>query len=76
LLKEVGYLVFVHPALWRKPDNKLRDEMFSKQIHYLSIHNKVEGNKLFGATTRFDYYLLENTPTYKNTHVISLITMM
>ena len=70
LLKEGGYLVFVHPALWRKPDNKLRDEMFSKQIHYLSIHNKVEGNKLFGATTRFDYYLLENTPTYKNTRVI------
>jgi len=70
LLKERGYLVFVHPALWRKPDNKLRDEMFSKQIHYLSIHNKVEGNKLFGATTRFDYYLLENTPTYKNTRVM------
>ena len=70
LLKEGGYLVFVHPALWRKPDNKLRDEIFSKQIHYLSIHNKVEGNKLFGATTRFDYYLLENTPTYKNTRVI------
>ena len=70
LLKEGGYLVFVHPALWRKPDNKLQDEMFSKQIHYLSIHNKVEGNKLFGATTRFDYYLLENTPTYKNTRVI------
>lgn len=70
LLKEGGYLLFVHPALWRKPDNKLRDEMFSKQIHYLSIHNKVEGNKLFGATTRFDYYLLENRPTYKNTRVM------
>ena len=70
LLKDGGYLVFVHPALWRKPDNKLRYEMFSKQIHYLSIHNKVEGNKLFGATTRFDYYLLENTPTYKNTRVM------
>jgi hypothetical protein len=70
LLKERGYLVFVHPALWRKPDNKLRDKMFSKQIHYLSIHNKVEGNKLFGATTRFDYYLLENTLTYKSTRIM------
>lgn len=70
LLKEGGYLVFVHPALWRKPDNKLRDEMFSKQIHYLSIHSDSDGNKMFGATTRFDYYLLENTLTYKNTRVI------
>jgi hypothetical protein len=70
LLKERGYLVFVHPALWRKPDNKLRNEMFSKQIHYLSIHSDSDGNKLFGATTRFDFYLLENTPTYKNTRVI------
>ena len=70
LLKEKGYLIFVHPALWRKPNNKLRDEMFSKQIHYLSIHNKIEGNKLFGATTRYDYYLLENILTYKKTRVI------
>jgi SAM-dependent methyltransferase len=70
LLKERGYLVFVHPALWRKPDNKLRDEMFLKQIHYLSIHSDSDGNKMFGATTRFDYYLLENTPTYKTTRVM------
>jgi hypothetical protein len=70
LVKKNGYLVFVHPALWRKPDNKLREQMFSKQIHYLSIHNKIEGNKVFGATTRFDYYLLENIPTYKTTHVV------
>jgi hypothetical protein len=70
LLKKGGYLVFVHPALWRKPENKLQKIMFSKQIHYLSIHNKVEGNKIFGATTRFDYYLLENKPTYKSTKII------
>jgi hypothetical protein len=70
LLIQKGYLVFIHPALWRKPGNKIRDLMFSKQIHYLSIHNKIEGKKVFGATTRYDYYLLENIPTYKNTHVV------
>ena len=70
LLRKGGYLVFVHPALWRKPENKLQKIMFSKQIHYLSIHNKVEGKKLFGATTRFDYYLLENKPAYKSTKVV------
>ena len=70
LVKEKGYLLFVHPALWRKPDNKLHDDMFSKQIHYLSIHSDSDGSKLFGATTRFDYYLLENTLTYKKTHIV------
>lgn len=64
LLKKKGLLLFVHPALWRKPENKMMDVMFNKQIHYLSIHNKVEGNKIFGATTRYDYYLLENIEPY------------
>jgi hypothetical protein len=69
LLKENGYLLFVHPALWRKPDNKLKELMFSKQIHYLSINSDNEGLKMFGATTRFDYYLLENIQTYKHTKI-------
>jgi len=69
ILKENGLLLYVHPALWRKPENKMRDVMFNKQIHYLSIHNKVEGNKIFGATTRFDHYLMENTNPYKKSKV-------
>jgi len=69
LLKERGYLVFVHPALWRKPENKMRDIMFNKQIHYLSIHNDSEGLKHFGATTRYDYYLMENIEPYKKSTV-------
>jgi hypothetical protein len=70
ILKLEGYLLFVHPALWRKPENKLKELMFSKQIHYLSINDDIEGRKLFGSTTRFDYYLLENTPTYKKSKII------
>jgi hypothetical protein len=61
LLKVNGFLVFVHPALWRKPENELHDLMFGKQIHYLSIHSKQEGEKMFHATTRFDWYVLQNT---------------
>jgi hypothetical protein len=64
ILKQNGLLLFVHPALWRKPENSMIDIMFNKQIHYLSIHNKVEGKKIFGATTRYDYYLLENIEPY------------
>ena len=68
-LKEKGLLLYVHPALWRKPENKMRDIMFNKQIHYLSIHNDSEGLKNFGATTRYDYYLMENIKPYKKSSV-------
>ena len=67
LLKANGFLVFVHPALWRMPENELHDLMFGKQFHYLSIHSKQEGDKVFHATTRYDWYVLQNqasnTPT-------------
>jgi hypothetical protein len=62
VLRERGLLVFVHPALWRKPGNQIGELLFNKQIHSLSIHNKKEGTRVFGATTRYDYYLIENTP--------------
>lgn len=69
LLKPNGFLVFVHPALWRKPENKLHDLMFGKQFHYLSIHTKQEGDKLFHATTRYDWYILQNTEATRPTMV-------
>ena len=69
ILKADGFLVFVHPALWRKPDNELHDLMFSKQIHYMSIHNIQEGKKTFQAGTRYDWYILQNKPVYKETLV-------
>lgn len=69
ILKKNKYLLFVHPALWRKPENKLKDIMFSKQIHYLSIHGDTEGLKKFKSTTRYDHYLLENTEVYKKSIV-------
>ena len=47
----------------------MRNLMFNKQIHYLSIHNKIEGKKIFGAVTRYDYYLIENTVPYKKSKV-------
>lgn len=66
-LKADGFLVFVHPALWRKAGNELHDMMFGKQFHYLSIHSDSEGNSVFHATTRYDWYVLQNqaskTPT-------------
>ena len=68
LLKVNGFLVFIHPALWRKPGNELHDLMFGKQFHHLSIHTKQEADKVFRATTRYDWYVLQNSePTIPTT---------
>jgi hypothetical protein len=69
LLKKNGFLVFVHPALWRKPENELHDLMFGKQFHYLSIHSSQDGVKTFQAGTRYDWYVLENSKSTNPTPV-------
>ena len=70
LKREKGnYLVFLHPARWRQPDHPLHNIMFGSNIHFLSIYNKKTGDKYFGATTRFDYYILENIKNYSDTYI-------
>ncbi len=72
-LKENGYLVFVHPTLWRKPQSdrstskEVSELMMKKQIHYLECHDSNDGMKTFNAGTRYDFYVLENCPIYKET---------
>ena len=84
LLNPKGYLVFVHPSAWRKPDKKgsgdgLDDDsnqmtLFKKmsrecQIEYLEIHSKPDGLKMFGVQTRYDWYILKNVPCFKKTTI-------
>jgi len=76
LLSNKGYLVFVHPAGWRKPttESSRTDGLFKKiahenQIEYLEIHNKADGVKLFGVQTRYDWYVLSNHKCNKKTVV-------
>ena len=40
-----------------------------KQIIYLEIHDVDDGIKAFKCSTRYDWYLLENTNIYKETEV-------
>jgi hypothetical protein len=68
-LKINGYLVFIHPAGWRQPGNKLLNIMKNKQIQYLSLHNEQSGFKTFKCNTRYDWYVLQNTPSKKSTSV-------
>lgn len=61
-----GYLLFVHPALWRKPvsTNSKLCGLYKKMIHkntmiYLEIHGTKDGMKTFHCGTRYDFYLLK-----------------
>jgi hypothetical protein len=76
LLEKNGYLVFVHPSGWRKPEKKEENfhesNLFNKmsrdcQIEYLEIHSKSDGLKTFGVQTRYDWYVIKNTPCFKKT---------
>ncbi len=69
LIKENGYQVLVHPGIWRKPGHKLHDLMFGRQLLYMEIHTKLEGIKLFGATTRYEWYIMKNCIPYTTTDI-------
>ena len=69
LLKPDGYLLFVHPALWRKPpsNRSVVGTLFNKMVHenhmlYLEIHSKLDGKRDFGVQTRYDYYVIQKRP--------------
>ena len=72
-----GYLLFVHPALWRKPPSSRAKTLFDKMVHdnhmlYLEIHSKPDGFRDFGVQTRYDYYVIRKrrpTPSIDFTFV-------
>lgn len=76
LLNNNGYLVFVHPPGWRKPNTKrgkffgLYELMTKKnQMIYLSIHGIEDGQQTFKCGTRYDWYLIQKKNKYKTTVV-------
>jgi hypothetical protein len=74
IIKENGYLCFVHPAGWRKPEsdkskykNLFKLMTSENQMMYLEMHDTKDGIKTFGAGTRYDWYVLQKIKKYKNT---------
>ena len=72
-----GYLLFVHPPGWRKPNsnNGRFSKMFElmtkqNQMLYLEIHGIKDGQKMFHCGTRYDWYLIQKTNQYENTLII------
>jgi len=69
LTKKGGYLCLIHPAKWRRTENKLWKKLSEKQIKYLEIHSDTDGRKVFNAVTRYDWYVLQNAPCKKKSVV-------
>lgn len=72
-----GYLLFVHPSGWRKPNTEkgkffgLYDLMTKQnQMVYLEIHGIKDGQKTFKCGTRYDWYVIEKKPSYKNAIIV------
>ena len=76
-LNKKGYLVFVHPSTWRKPQSeksKMKDYFklmcYENKMLYLEIHDAKDGIKTFGCSTRYDYYILQKE---KNNNIETII---
>jgi hypothetical protein len=76
LLKANGYLVFVHPPSWRKPESKSSKNAgifklmaHDNQIEYLEIHSSADGMKVFKAGTRYDFYSMKKIKANTTTTV-------
>ena len=80
IIIDSGFLVFVHPASWRKPPSersKTKDiwKLLTKdnQLLYLEIHSTEDGMKVFNAGTRYDFYCMMKSKNFKNTIIIDEI---
>jgi len=66
-----GYVAAVHPAGWRGNGQfeETGKTIRSKQVRYLEIHDMSDGLKTFGASTRYDWYVLQNCNCNESTIV-------
>jgi hypothetical protein len=73
LIKSKGYLAFINPSNWRRPEHRIYTLLTRENtLKYLHIYGKKDGQILLGAQTRFDLYIVqEGSPnkTHK-THII------
>ncbi len=75
LLKKDGYLLFIVPIGWFKPDKTgIYQRMFSHQIHKMRIIFNSDAKQIFGGSGEANvaYFLLENKPPTKPTQIIDI----
>jgi len=69
-----GYLCFIHPPGWRKPESERSKfkNLFEIMAHenyliYLELHDSKDGKKLFNSGTMYDWYVLQKTHSINKT---------
>lgn len=69
ILNDKGYILYITPDNWMSyaDRNTLIIELTKKQIHYINIHIAKKYFKNIGSS--FVWYLIENTPFYKNIEI-------
>jgi hypothetical protein len=73
MLKNDGYLLYVHPSGWRDIDGKFKHvqkEILSRNLLYLEIHNEKDGLSEFQCETRYDWYILQNRDVKKTNTLV------
>lgn len=69
--KPEGYLVYITPQLWRKPEHKLFKKMtIDNQLTYVKILGERETSKQFHVGSRVDMYIIQTTDQYTDSIVI------
>jgi len=67
VLKPNGYLAFITPANWRRPESDLYEIMTKQnQLLFLRVYGKDAGKEIFGIQSRFDNYLIQKTKPLPN----------
>ena len=70
VVKQDGVLAMIHPSGWRGINEsyggssflKTKELLHSMDLQYLNINSIEDGKKVFGASTRFDWYVAYNRP--------------
>ena len=73
LIKSKGYLAFINPSNWRRPEHRIYTLLTRENtLKYLHIYGKKDGQTLLGAQTRFDLYIVQEGSPNKTqkTHII------
>lgn len=76
-LNENGYLNYITPPGWRKPESErsknkgLKDLMTEDNwMIYLEMYDTKDGERVFDSSTRFDIYLIKKTKDIKETNIL------
>ena len=59
----------VHPPSWRKPEHYMWSIITQYQILHLNMISKRDSTKLFGASTKVDWYVVQKCVPTKSTHI-------